>query len=76
MTVELMETLARLYEKPSSLNKVFLMKCLFNIKMGEGGPIVNHLNEFNIVTNQLSFVKNSFDEEVRDLLILYSLPES
>ena len=30
---ELMETLARLYEKPSALNKVFLMKHLFNMKM-------------------------------------------
>ena len=35
MTKELMETLARLYEKPSTSNKVFLMKNLFNIKMAE-----------------------------------------
>ena len=69
MTIELMETLAKLYEKPSALNKVFLMKCLFNMKMGERGSIANHLNEFNIVTSQLSFIKISFDEEVRDLLL-------
>ena len=36
MTEELMQTLARLYEKPSSLNKVFLMKHLFNMKMVKG----------------------------------------
>ena len=58
MTVELMETLAKLYEKPLALNKVFLMKCLFNMKMGEGGSIENHLNEFNTVTSQFSSVKN------------------
>ena len=51
------------------------MKHLFNMKMGEGGSIENHLNEFNIVTNQLSSVKISFDEKVGDLLILCSLLE-
>ena len=46
-----MQTLAKLYEKPSASNKVFLMKHLFNINMVEGGSIENHLNEFNIVTS-------------------------
>ena len=32
-TKELMDTLAKLYEKPSTSNKVFLMKILFNMKM-------------------------------------------
>ena len=76
MTIELVETLDRLYEKPSASNKVFLMKHLFDMKMGEGGSIANHLNEFNTVNNQLSSVQISFDEEVRALLILCSLPES
>jgi hypothetical protein len=30
----------------------------------------------NIVTNQLIFVKVDFDDEVRSLLILFSLPKS
>ena len=76
MTVELMETLAKLYEKPLALSKIFLMKHLFNMKIGEGGSIENHLNEFNIVTSQFSSVQILFDEEVRALLILCSLPES
>ncbi len=67
MIVELMETLAKLYEKPLDLNKVFLMKNLFNMKMGEGGSIVNHLKEFNIVNGQFSSIQISFDEEVRAL---------
>jgi hypothetical protein len=73
---ELMDALAKLYEKPSASNKVFIMKRLFNMKMSEGGSIVDHLNEFNTVTNQLSSVKVDFDDEVRALLILCSLPES
>jgi hypothetical protein len=72
---DLMKALAKLYEKPSASNKVFLMKHLFNMKMSEGGSVVDHLNEFNMVTSQLSYVGVNFDDEVRDLLILCSLPE-
>jgi hypothetical protein len=50
-TKGLMDTLAKLYEKPSASNKVFLMKILFNMKMSEGGSIADHLNDFNMVTN-------------------------
>jgi hypothetical protein len=74
-TKELMDALDKLYEKPSASNKVFLMKRLFNMKMSEGGSVADHLNEFNTVTNQLSSVKVDFDDEVRALLILCSLPE-
>ena len=62
-----MDTLDRLYEKPSSSNKLFIMKILFNMKMSEGGSVADHLNDFNTVTNQLSSVKVDFDDEVRDL---------
>jgi hypothetical protein len=72
---DLMDALAKLYEKPSASNKVFLMKRLFNMKMSEGGSVADHLNEFNTVTNQLSSIKVDFDDEVRALLILCSLPE-
>ena len=48
---ELMQTLVRLYEKPSASNKVFLMKRLFNMKMAEGGSVADHLNDFNTVTS-------------------------
>ena len=68
--MELMDAFDKLYEKPSMSNKIFLMKRLFNMKMSEGGSIADHLNEFNTVTNELSFVKVDFDDEVRALLIL------
>lgn len=75
-TKELMETLLKLYEKPSALNKVFLIKCLFNMKMTEGGSVTDHLNEFNLVTSQLSFLGINFDQEISALLILCSFLES
>ena len=71
-----MSTLAKLYEKTSASNKVFLMNHLFNRKMSEGGSVSDHLNEFNTVTSQLSSVGVTFDDEVRALLFLCSLPES
>jgi hypothetical protein len=37
--------------------------------------IADHLNDFNTVTNKLISVKMDFDDEVRALLILCSLPE-
>ena len=52
------------------------MKFLFNMKMSDGGSLADHLNEFNTLTSQLSSVKVNFDDEVRALLILCSLPKS
>ena len=75
-TEELVQTLERLYENPSTSNKVFLMKSLFIMKIVEGGFVANHLDEFNIVTNQLPSINFNFDEEVRVLLILCSFLES
>jgi hypothetical protein len=48
---DLMNALAKQYEKPLASNKVFLMKQLFNMKTLEDGYVVDHLNEFNTVTN-------------------------
>ena len=73
-TKDIMKALPKLCEKPLASNKVFLIKQLFNMNMSAGGFFVNHLNEFITVTNQLSYAKVDFDDEVRDLLILFSLP--
>ena len=74
-TEGVMSALDKLYEKPSASNKLFLMKCLFNIYISEGGSIADHLNDFNTITNKISSVKVNFDDEVRALLILFSLPK-
>ena len=51
------------------------MKRLFNMKMLKSGSVADHLNEFNTLTSKLSSVKVNFDDEVRTLLILCSLPK-
>eukprot|EP00253_Pinus_taeda_P016272 PITA_16272 len=65
MTEGLIKVLEKLYEKPSTSNK-----------MSEGGSVADHLNDFNTVTSQQCSVGVNFDDEVRALLFLYSLPES
>ena len=65
-----------MYEKPLANNKVYLMKKLFNLKKAKGTLVVQHLNEFNTITNQLSMVEIEFNDEVRALILLTSLPNS
>lgn len=60
----LKEGFSNMYEKPYANNKVHLMKKWFILKMGEGAPVVEHLNEFNMIVNQLSLVEINFDDEV------------
>lgn len=44
--------------------------------MTEDTSIAQHINELNIVTTQLSSVGIEFDDEVRALTLLSSLPDS
>ena len=76
ITTDLMKALSGMYEKPLANNKVHLMKKLFNLKMAENASVAQHLNKFNTITNQLSSVEIDFDDEIRALIILASLPNS
>ncbi|KAE8703438.1 cytochrome P450 71A9-like [Hibiscus syriacus] len=75
-TTSLMAALSSMYEKPSASNKVHLMRRLFNLWMAEGASVAQHLNEINTITTQLSSVEIEFDDEVRALILLSSLPDS
>ncbi|MCO5567343.1 hypothetical protein L7F22_021033 [Adiantum nelumboides] len=46
--------LSGLYEKQSAASKVYWLKKLVDLKMNEGTPMSNHLNEFNTIYSQLS----------------------
>ena len=52
------------------------MKKLFNLKMAENASVAQHLNEFNTITNQLSSIEIDFDDEIRALIVLASLPNN
>lgn len=49
--IGLMTALSNIYEKPSVVNKVYLMLQLFNLKMSQGTGVTDYLNEFNLVTS-------------------------
>ena len=73
---DLMKALFGMYEKPLANNKVHVMKKIFNLKMAENALVAQHLNGFNTITNRLSSVKIDFDDEIRALIVLASLPNS
>ena len=47
-TSGLLKALSNMYEKPSAMNKVYLMHRLFNLQMFETGSVSDHINEFNM----------------------------
>ncbi|PKI63637.1 hypothetical protein CRG98_015955 [Punica granatum] len=63
-TKGILKVLADMYKKPSAANKVHLMRRLFNLKMSESTVVAEHLNEFNLITAQLTSVAIDFDDEV------------
>ncbi|RYA47095.1 hypothetical protein DD606_23800, partial [Enterobacter cloacae complex sp. GF14B] len=68
--------LSDLYEKQSAASQVYWLKKLVDLKMKEGTPMSNHLNEFNTIYSQLSAQGVKFDEPVRAMFLLITLPES
>ena len=44
--------------------------------MSEGGSLAGHINEFNMITSQLSSVGINFKDEIKALVLMSSLPES
>ena len=58
------------------MNKVYLMRRLFNLQMSEGGHVADHINEFNMIISQHSLVEINFEDEIKALILMSSLPES
>ena len=55
---------------------MFLIKKLMRLRYKEGTPIADHVNEFQGIINQLSSMGITFEDEVRALLLLGSLPDT
>ena len=58
-----------MYEKPSVMNKVYLMRRLFNLEVSETGSVSNHINEFNMIVSQLNSVDINFEDEIKALIL-------
>ena len=75
-TSGLLKALSNMYEKPSAMNKVYLMRRLFYLQMSETRSVSDHINEFNMIVSQLNFVDINFGDEIKALILMPSLPES
>ena len=51
------------------------MRRQFNLQMFESESIADHINEFNMIVSQLSSVKINFEDEMKALILMSSLPE-
>ncbi|GJZ83473.1 retrovirus-related pol polyprotein from transposon TNT 1-94 [Tanacetum coccineum] len=75
-TYVLLKALSNMYEKPSTSNKVFLIRQLVITKMHKRASVADDVNEFNSILSRLVSVDIKLDDEVQALLLLSSFPES
>ncbi|MCO5557402.1 hypothetical protein L7F22_010965 [Adiantum nelumboides] len=64
------------WDGKSASNKAFLMKKLMRLSMKEGSSVSSHLNEFNALYSQLTSKGLNFDDEMKTIFLLCSLPAS
>jgi hypothetical protein len=73
---DLWEKLGKLYQSKSLVNKLFLRKKLYNLRMRDGDLVVEHLNAFNTMVSQLVSVDIKISYEDKCISLLCSLPDS
>jgi hypothetical protein len=73
---ELCKTLSNTYEKKVAATKIYLIQCLYNLRMKESDSITAHLNEYEGIISQLSAQGMMIDDELKALLLMSSLPPS
>jgi hypothetical protein len=75
-TKELWDKLGNLYQSKSLVNKLFLRKKLYHLRMEDGDSVTEHLNAFNTLVSQLVSVNITIAEEDKCITLLCSLPDS
>eukprot|EP00253_Pinus_taeda_P008788 PITA_08788 len=70
------DKLGTLYQSKSLVNKLFLRKKLYNLRMKDGDSVTEHLNAFNTVVSQLLSVDIKISDEDKCISLLCSLPDS
>eukprot|EP00253_Pinus_taeda_P033373 PITA_33373 len=76
MAKALGDKLGTLYQSKSLVNKLFLQKMLYNLRMKDGDSVTEHLNAFNTMVSQLSSVDIKISDEDKCIFLLCSLPDS
>jgi hypothetical protein len=73
---ELWDKLGNLYQSKSLVNKLFLQKKLYHLRMEDGDSVIEHLNAFNTLVSQLVSLNITIAEEDKCITFLCSLPYS
>jgi hypothetical protein len=73
---DLWDKLGKLYQSKSLVNKLFLRKKLYNLRMRDGDSVAEHLNAFNTVVSQIVSIEIEILDEDKCLSLLCFLPDS
>jgi hypothetical protein len=73
---ELWKMLSDTYEKKVAATKIYLIWCLYNLRMKESDSITAHLNDYEVIISQLSAQGMTIDDELKALLLMSTLPPS
>ena len=73
---KLWKKLSEIYQEKSLVNKIFLRKKLYSLRLEEGGQSFEHLKKINMLLTQLTLVGMPMDEEERCQILLCSLLDS
>ena len=72
----LWKKLGDIYQGKSLVNKLFLRKKLYSLRMDGGSIAESNLNAFNMLIAQLNFVGDKIDDQDKCMLMLCSFPDS
>jgi hypothetical protein len=75
-TLRLWQKLESLYMTKSLTNKLLLKQRLFSLKMKEGTPLKQHLDQLNALLMELKNISVTIEDEDAALILLCSLPLS
>ncbi|RDY03186.1 hypothetical protein CR513_13260, partial [Mucuna pruriens] len=70
------EKIESLYASKYGNNKLFLLNSTVSLKFKEGTSVLDHLNEFQGILDQMLEMSIKFEDKILELLLLNSLPES
>jgi hypothetical protein len=73
---KLWDKLGSLYQSKSMVNKFFLIKKLYLLRVSEGISVTDHLNLFNTVISRLSSMDIKITKEGKRISLLCSFPDS
>lgn len=73
---ELWSKLESMIQKKTPRNKAHLVRRLVKLEYKDGQGMIEHLNTFKGLVNQLTKIEMKIDDELQALLLLSSLPES